>query len=936
MVQNGNEEIRRPRALSSESPAIRRIVPRVLAALVYVAMSTGLLSGVTARAQVAEGPPEDAAADAGASGGSQEEMLRELWPQLTDYTTQLPGEESVVRIDPKRGGDVSFSIVGGVRREFLLRDQRVRVTCDSIVVDLPALGDRLRADRENEEPEGDGTAAGGPGQAVEGSREGPSLADLPFTFYAEGNVRLSIVGRKVTLGCDELWFDNREPLAVAHRARFDTTIAEVLSLVESQKRLELRGTSSVMGRLRKVGIPLTVVAETITTSDFADFLAEGAEVTHCDGCFPRVALKADTLEVLALEEDGEERVEMLARKERPGERDAAGARSFVLDLEGAGIAVEKTTILPLPLSRVDTRWFDQLPIRSVGFGSSSEFGAYGTIDWNLNFFLRLLPLEDVRFLRDLHRKSRLNFETSYFSRRGGGWGPHGIWGESPADWQPWQRTLENWNYYGEGRYFRVRDDGKDRSNFDREPPDPDRWWSSLYHRQAIPWLGSVDIEYSESSDQNFLNEYFEPIFKEEKVQENIVYWRRNIGDNLSLTSLYKYRSNSFDSVVERLPEGRLRLSEQPVLQTGLTTSLLAQGASFRSRPARPLGLSNERYLRGDIFNEWAYPIDWFDPWVWVRPFAFGRYTAYDDTVVGDGAGEDRGAFGAGISLGQSWSRRFDNGREGVLWDWFQVDSLKHVVSPEVTYRNLFANDLEPFEVPSVDEVDDVRLEESISLSLRQALFTRRRVLPESEAERGDREANLVPSRDPRRNVLLRQDEFYRYHLLDSEISFVTFPRRGRDNNGESLSLVVLDNTLNLSPYLSLRSWMSLDPNREFRGERVETSLSSEIIPNHLTLTFGDVFTRAQRSSGLDDTSFLYLLLSAYPSDKWRAQMFWSHDIANGRQSEISFTLGRIFRSFALLFEYSLDAGEDNSHSFTINVQPFDIYSPKSFNRARRW
>ena len=45
-------------------------------------------------------------------------------------------------------------------------------------------------------------------------------------------------------------------------------------------------------------------------------------------------------------------------------------------LSGARLEVLGREILPLPLTRWDTRWQDYLPLRSIDLGSSSKFGFF--------------------------------------------------------------------------------------------------------------------------------------------------------------------------------------------------------------------------------------------------------------------------------------------------------------------------------------------------------------------------------------------------------------------------------------------------------------------------------------------------------------------------------------------------------------------------------
>ena len=175
--------------------------------------------------------------------------------------------------------------------------------------------------------------------------------------------------------------------------------------------------------------------------------------------------------------------------------------------------------------------------------SSSKFGFFGSVEWNLNFLLDQLPLGEVPGLRHVVEKTRLGFETTHMAKRGLGWGPIAEYGSRVESWEPWQLLQEDSQYYGEGRLFSIHDEGTDRSAGGFAPPEPGRYWGTLLHRHAVSGLGTIDIEYSGQSDSNFLNEYFERVAKQEKEQESLVSLRRNLGDNLQLGALYKYRVN---------------------------------------------------------------------------------------------------------------------------------------------------------------------------------------------------------------------------------------------------------------------------------------------------------------------------------------------------------------------------------------------------------
>jgi hypothetical protein len=801
---------------------------------------------------------------------------------------------------------------GNVRWEFESHGQKLRLRCDRMAFFAPGILGALKGLEKLGAP-----AEGGEGKEL-GRVAESILADV--YIYAEGNVRLEAPRLETTLEAESLYLHYGQKVAVARKARLQTTNLGLRRTIGGFSRRAARGAGPhprARDEESEARIPIIVTADVLRTTDLRTFEVEGVRLTDCDFAVPHAALAADWARVVPSADDGD--------GETGGDR-SEEPQNYSVDLDGARLEVLGHEVLPIPIRYWESRWHDYFPVRAVDLGNSGKFGLYASLDWNLNFFLRQLPLEHLRFLRDLERRSSLAFETTYMSRRGFGWGPKGEYGRDPGNWQAWQLELSRWEYYGEGSYFRLRDHGEDRSAQGTEPEDPSRFWGYLLHRQSVPYLGTFDIEYSEFSDPNFLREFFESVDKEDKEQESLVAWRRNVTDNLAFTGLFKYRANDFQTEVERLPEGRLFLSQEPVFDTGLYTDLQAQAANIRLRPADDLPGSSLRLARADVLNEWSFPLRCFSPYLDVRPFALGRYTYYEEVLDPTTGSEDRGSFGAGMTLSQEWSRVFAFDPESLVESWLGIEKLKHVVVPQVTYLNVFANDLAPDEVVVVDDVERVRLDERVALTLRQAFISR----TESRGEAPPARKALLGGDGPKLEAL----SYTTRPVLESEVSFVVFPRPGRDNGGDSLSELILDHTF--SPYepLALRSWIALDPNEGLRPERSVTSLTADVVKDAFSTTVGQVYTRVE--GGAPDSNFFFTLLSLYLGEKWRFQAYWSRDLEEGRDVEYSFVAGRIFHRFALTIEYSVDVGEDRDETVSVNFQPLDLLGGHLFPARRRW
>jgi hypothetical protein len=724
-----------------------------------------------------------------------------------------------------------------------------------------------------------------------------------FTFYAEGNVRIEVPGRKTFLEADSFFYEHLTGRGIARNARLRTTFqnAEGLMTVFQAKNYK-PGTDVGSGRgWAGLTSPLSVHADVLRVEGFERFSGEGIEASTCDFALPHFALSAKSVTVSPVPGEA-----------TPGE--PAPGRDYIIDPESTWLELSGHEIVPFPVSYWDTRWQSHLPVRSVDFGSSSQFGLFAGLDWNLNYFFGLLPTENFGPLKLIDEKARLGFETTYMEERGFGYGPNAEYGTSPKHWEPWQLQLKEWNYYGQAQYYGIDDQGDEDRSTGLPVPTEDRYWGHVWHRQSVPYLGLVDLEYSKLSDSAFLGEYFEKIAKEEKEQESLVYLRRNILDNLSVTGLYSRRVNDFQSQTERLPEGKLLLSQQPIFQTDLYSDLELQAAYLHKLEDDALGVAPRGYGRYDALNVWSYSLG-LSRYFQTLPFALVRMTEYGEVLDEDEGSEDRATFGAGVTVSQEWSRIFRFDEESFLRRFLGIQNLKHVVVPKMTYLNVLSNDLPSEDLIQVDATDQVDLQESFALSLHNAFLTRRPVAAEGPGEPKTVKP-LLGNRDGELETVLQET----HRLLDSEVSFVLFPHPGRDNEGDRSSAIIFDNTLSPASRLWARAWFDLDPNDGLQARRIDASLTYQVIPEDLTLTVGDRFTSRH-------TNMVYVLGSWSLSEKWKAEAYYAHDFETQEDMEYNFSLHRIFHRFALSLEYSMDVGEDRNQTVYVNFSPVELLRP---------
>lgn len=844
-----------------------------------------------------------------------------LGAQDSPQPGSLPGEEPR---PPRRGpkaeaplvpfgaGTPLMYLVGNVSWEYEYRGDTVYVKADRMLVHP------RQATGEEAEPESD----------TKRVQEGEETVDIgslgkfrDFSFYAEG-VRIDVPARATHFEAESFYYEHGTGRGVGRNVRIKTTFENV----EGMTSLFSRQSSSKVGVTAADGLdfdrdqredpylrtPLIVRGEVMRLQDFEVFQGENVSFTTCDYGIPHYAIGAHTVEVQPVRDEDEGQAPT-AEGEGPAdlpstaEEDPRAPKAFVIDPEDARFTLSGHTVAALPIAKWDTRWHANLPVRSVDVGSSSKFGFIGGADWNLNYFLSALP--DSKAVDVIQREARLGFETHYFSKRGVGLGPHVQYGQRPRSWMPWQLQLTQWNYYGEAQYYGIDDQGSEDRTTGLPPPKQNRLWGHLLHRQAIPYVGYVDVEFSKLSDRAFLREYFEDVAQEEKRQETIIYYRRNILDNLAVTGLYKPHINDFETDVERLPEAKVFLFQQEVLDSNLYTDLNLQAAQLR-RDDDALGGPTRASTRFDVVNEWAYPLDTFEPYVQLRPFALLRYTEYSEVLNPSEGAEDRTSLGAGIAASQQWSRVHSFQPDSIAARVFGLPTLKHNIEPKVTYTNVFVNDLPPQDLIDFDETDTVDLREGVDFSLRNEVLARRRI-PGS--------VKKVKPLLGRRDLLLETVPYDTYRLLDSSVRFTLFPRSKRDNSGDVSSLLIFDNTARVFPRTFLRAWFELNPNKSLHADRIATSLTYRP-SDELSFTLGDRFTKSRSNIG-------FVWLNWRLHEKWRVDVYYSRDFEHNEDVEYNVVLNRIFHRFALAIQYSEDVRGGRNRSISVNFSPLELLRP---------
>src|SRR5262249_515494 len=159
---------------------------------------------------------------------------------------------------------------------------------------------------------------------------------------------------------------------------------------------------------------------------------------------------------------------------------------------------------------------------------------------------------------------------------------------------------------------------------------------------------TLDIEVSRQSDANFLREYYEKEFREEKPQETYVSYR-NVVDNQAFTALASWRLNDFDTQALYAPQLVARETGEPLLGGFMTARAYADNAKLEQ--AEGNGLPSQENIRTGVAAQEDWPFD-LPNGDRVQASVGGNADWFDETV------DDGHAMRWAGSAGVAWSRSF--------------------------------------------------------------------------------------------------------------------------------------------------------------------------------------------------------------------------------------------------------------------------------------
>jgi len=286
-----------------------------------------------------------------------------------------------------------------------------------------------------------------------------------------------------------------------------------------------------------------------------------------------------------------------------------------------------------------------IPIRRLTVGNDSIFGTYVRTVW------------DAYSLFSIDRPPRgteWSLIADGMTERGVGLGTAGTYQGQDTLWFPGR-------FQGDGLGMLNYDTGRDNLGADRRNlsvPGSYRTRLQWHHRQELPYQMTLFGEIGYLSDRNYLEQYWEKEFDDEKDNETYAALNQTY-DNWSWNVLAKGRLNDFENETEWYPRLDGYVIGEPLFGGRLVWSTHSYAGYGRIRPADPPGATNDVFspipyvapVGGSVLmtrHQLEAPFN-LGP-VKVSPFAMGEAAYWNEDLNGNDLDRLYGAAGVRSSL----------------------------------------------------------------------------------------------------------------------------------------------------------------------------------------------------------------------------------------------------------------------------------------------
>ncbi len=252
------------------------------------------------------------------------------------------------------------------------------------------------------------------------------------------------------------------------------------------------------------------------------------------------------------------------------------------------------------------------------------------------------------------------------------------------------------------------------------------------HRTDFGPFTNLIAQWNKFSDREILHDFFEREFDEEPIPQSFATFTHN-SDRYGFLIDIQRQANSFDNVLQRLPEIRFNWRDQEIKQTGVYYNSQTQYVNYHyithANRTDPSDESGRKRLvtdvesdisRADTFHEISYPkryLRYYD----FTPRANMRVTHFSENLANEKR-DFRRVFGLGGEASTRFYRFFEVPKGNFLG--IQADRIRHVLKPTVSY---FANRLvstRPSLLKQFDGIDGIAVSDTIRFGLENRIQTK--------------------------------------------------------------------------------------------------------------------------------------------------------------------------------------------------------------------
>lgn len=407
---------------------------------------------------------------------------------------------------------------------------------------------------------------------------------------------------------------------------------------------------------------------------------------------------------------------------------------------------------------------------------------------------------------------------------------------------------------------------------ERDTKEKERFRIQWRHKWQIDPVTGILWEYNKMKDGEFLKDYYEREYHIAASPKTYMQLTQ-AHDIYSFNILTEKRVNRFDATLEKLPQISLETID---FRLGESRFYLKSDNEFSNLINQTAGESafDDITSRLDTYNKISYPTRlgfvYAAPYIGIRQTYYSQDARQDHNIV-------RGILYSGTDISTRFNRIFE-----VKGKFFgmDIDRLRHVINPTVTYSYIHEPTISSSTLQSFDDIDSISKANYATLSLQDKLQTKRE----------GASIDLIN------------------HILSSDY-YVREP-----NLGGHLSDIV-KSQLELRPKEGLRMDVDTDINR--RRNSIISNATDFYIErkDKFNLGVGHRYQKDQDNQFTFDTAYRL-------NPKWKARVYERFDFTGGGLKEQQYIISRDLHCWLMEVSYRVDRDRGETIWFSFNIKAF--------------